>query len=233
MKLLQRRLGPYVQSLLDLLYPPRCVGCERGIGVAEQPLCRWCMQSIERVDLEELLLHVRKNIPEWRARFLYAHWMFDKGGALQRAQHMLKYGQRPFFGRALGAALAGGFVSTAPGLPDLVVPIPLHRTRQLERGYNQSHALAQGICAETGFCLAANALRRVAVTRRQTGLSRSERRKNVSNSFRADPDIVSQRSVLLVDDVITTGATAASAIEALLNAGARTADFAALAHARS
>lgn len=226
-------MGTVLSGILDVLYPPRCVGCERGIAASEQPLCVQCMSGLERVDADELARHVRTNIPGFAARSIFALWMFDKGGTLQRAQHLLKYGQRPAFGNALGAALAAGWSAFVQELPDLVVPVPLHRTRQLERGYNQSLALARGICNVLHVGLAESALHRTSVTRRQTGLTRLARQDNVRGAFSASVDVLSGKRVMLVDDVVTTGATASAAIEAMLGAGARSIDFVALAHART
>ncbi len=220
-------------GIVDVLYPCRCVGCGRGIKSAEQPLCSRCMAGLERVDPSELLVHVRSNIDDFPATTVFALWMFDKGGVLQRAQHLLKYGQRPAFGATLGAALATGWREYFPFQPDAVIPIPLHRTRQLERGYNQSETLARGVAHELETQLDHRALLRTGVTRRQTGLTREARQENVDGVFFGDPDLLEGRSVMLIDDVITTGATAASAIRALREAGAVGVHFAALAHARA
>ncbi len=220
-------------SVLDVLYPPRCVGCERGIRSFEQPLCARCVSGLERVDPMELRQHIRSNVPDFAASSVFALWMFDKGGVLQRAQHALKYGQRPAYGDRLGAALGTAWFDHYVVVPDLIVPIPLHRTRRLERGYNQSEMLALGLAKRLSIRVEQLALSRVNVTRRQTGLTRQARQENVAGVFRADPNLVRGQRVLLIDDVVTTGATAASAIDALLDAGADFVDFVALAHARS
>ena len=220
-------------GFIDILYPPRCAGCDRGILAKEQPLCGPCMSQLERVDSDELERHIRGNIPRFGAASIFALWMFDKGGRLQRAQHLLKYGQRPLFGHTLGAVLAAGWSSGGRKRPDIVVPIPLHRTRHLERGYNQSLTLAEGLCRVLSVPIAPGALSRLQVTRRQTGLARDARRANVRGAFEGKSDLVAGKHILLLDDVITTGATASSAIDTLLESGATRVDFVALAHART
>ncbi|HEX7071514.1 MAG TPA: ComF family protein [Rhodothermales bacterium] len=220
-------------GLADVLYPPRCVGCGNGIRANEQPLCKPCMASLERVDAGELAIHVRTNVPAFAAESVFALWMFDKGGALQRAQHLLKYGQRPAFGRVLGEAITAGWRGFCDAVPDLIVPIPLHRTRYLERGYNQSLALAEGIGRALGVPVRAHAIRRRQATKRQTGLNREARQANVAGAFVAVPEYVAGRKLILVDDVITTGATASAAVDALKTSGAERVDFVALAHART
>ena len=229
----RRTCRALAEGLLDFVYPPRCVGCERGIPAHQQPLCIACIRDLERVDVQELETHIRLNNPDFPATTLFALWMFDKGGRLQRAQHKLKYGQRPAYGRTLGAALASGWHAHAVLLPDLVVPLPLHRSRQLERGYNQSTMLAEGLCRTLGVPVEPRGLRRSRPTKSQTGLDRDARRANVADVFEGDPARLSGKQVLLIDDVITTGATAASALNAAKAAGAVGMHFAALAHART
>lgn len=220
-------------TLLDLVYPPRCSGCGTGIRASEQPLCARCMGGLERVDPEELRAHVLSNVPSFAAKSVFALWMFDKGGMLQRAQHQLKFGRRPTYGIMLGIALGQAWRAFSGSVPDRVVPIPLHRVRFLERGYNQSAMLSEGVARSVGAGVNMHALWRAAPTRRQTGLTREERSANVRGVFRVRGDELTRKHVLVVDDVITTGATASAVVDALLVAGVRRVDFAALAHART
>jgi predicted amidophosphoribosyltransferase len=115
--------------------------------------------------------------------------------------------------------------------PNGVVPIPLHRTRRLERGYNQSRMLGKGVAAALDCPLRADLLARPVPTRPQTNLSREERWQNVHEAFAADP-ACADGHWLLVDDVLTTGATAVAAGRTLLNAGADAVSLATLALAR-
>lgn len=151
-------------------------------------------------------------------------WMFDEGGTVQRLQHRLKYGNVPTLaealGRRLGRALAQDGVDRAY---DAIVPVPLSPTRRLERGYNQSAFLAQGIAQAFGqpHIAAPDALVRTRRTRSQTSLSRADRWANVSGAFRVSSPQWEGRRVLLVDDVLTTGATLTAAAQALITQGAR------------
>ena len=104
----------------------------------------------------------------------------------------------------------------------LVVPMPLHPSRLVERGFNQSHEIARVVARQTGLRLAANGLRRVRGTAPQVGLSRRERAGNLSGAFVADPHIVAGQHVVLIDDVVTTGSTAVEAASTLRAAGAAT-----------
>lgn len=104
---------------------------------------------------------------------------------------------------------------------DLLLPVPLHRRRRRKRGYNQSELLARALARKTGIAIEGGLLKRVRPTLSQVGLKDAQRRDNVRNAFRCgNPAKISGRRVLLVDDVLTTGATAGSASSALLKAGA-------------
>ena len=106
-------------------------------------------------------------------------------------------------------------------MPDRIVPVPLHRQRRLERGYNQSERLAAGLAAVLELPVEAERLTRPRPTRSQTALSKPERWRNVEAAFAVpDPGGVGGQRVLLVDDVLTTGATAVAAARALRSAGA-------------
>lgn len=133
--------------------------------------------------------------------------------------HRLKYDG--YF--ALAAPLAGIMADAWPAWsdpPDLIVPIPLHARRQRQRGFNQSALLSRHLARAVGVAWDEDALRRHRHTQPQIKLSPVERRDNVAGAFTAEAGRVAGKSVLLVDDVYTTGATMAAAAEALTAAGA-------------
>ena len=210
------------------------MGC--GGRVAEQsPICAGCLARLERADPEAVQAQLDR-LPDVRHALDHAFvvWHFDKGGALQRVQHALKYGNRPRYGIALGRVAGAVYAERHAGTPACVLPIPLHRTRYLERGYNQSAMLATGIAQTLGADVREEALMRCRATRSQTSFARSKRWTNVEGAFVVpNPEAVSGHSVLLVDDVLTTGATALAAAQALKEAGAAKVYLLALALARS
>ncbi|MEP0547839.1 MAG: phosphoribosyltransferase family protein [Rhodothermales bacterium] len=230
--LLLRRLG---RALLGVVYPSLCLGCDGRLppDTAAPPLCPDCLRALPPAE-PDLLRPRLADLPGGPAAFGHADalWLFDDGGTLQRIQHALKYGNRPTLGVRLGRLVGEAWRARGAPTPDLVVPVPLHRRRRLERGYNQSERLAAGISAVLGRPVRADGLTRPRPTHSQTSLSKTERWRNVEAAFAVpDAEAVAGRRVLLVDDVLTTGATAVAAARVLRSAGAEV-DLAVLACTR-
>lgn len=145
-------------------------------------------------------------------------------GPLQQAIHALKYDDRvelaPSLGRYLRAVTAAAPWPAILRRLDGIVPVPLHKDRLLERGYNQARLLADGLAVGRAALVIENAIERYKATRSQVGLSPSERADNVQGKFSADSELVSGKSLLLVDDVFTTGATMRECASALRESGA-------------
>ncbi len=152
---------------------------------------------------------------------VFAPWIWDERGAA--IVHALKFGGRTRIAGALGADLAA-VLPVAWRRPDLVVAVPLHRARRRERGYNQSALLADALAAELGAPRVDAVLVRRRATRAQSRLQPEARRENLKGAFGVPhPRWVRGRRVLVVDDVITTGATLEAALGTLRAAGAETA----------
>ncbi|ACG71489.1 phosphoribosyltransferase [Anaeromyxobacter sp. K] len=222
-----------VRALLDLVYPPRCAAC--GEPVTEEPFCDVCAGALEPVPPGCDRCGAPGPGPACGA-CLAAPPAFDAvragglfGGPLADAVHALKYGGRPDLARPLGAWLAAR-ISLPPGAA--VVSVPLGRARRIERGYDQAALLADALARAAGARgrRLRGALRRARETAPQVGLGRAERARNVEGAFLAGP-AVAGRDLVLVDDVVTTGATADAAARALRAAGARSVTVVALARA--
>lgn len=223
-----RTLG---RGLLDVVYPPRCLGCGARPETPQLPLCPRCLQSLERAPEGGVATRLDR-LPMGSEVFngTLALWVFDKESPLQAVQHALKYENRPRYGVPLGRLLGDAFAESHPR-PDGVVPVPLHETRRLERGYNQSAMLAEGVADALDCPARPDLLARPYPTRSQTGLSREDRWRNVRNAFTAAPSGVGGHW-LLVDDVLTTGSTAVAAGQTLEDAGAGSLSLATLGLAR-
>lgn len=230
------RLG--LRHAIGLVYPPSCIACQGataeaqalcarcwgGIGFIERPYCERLGTPFE-VDLGAGLVSPAAiaDPPVFaRAR---AVCRFD--GAARELVHKLKYGDRTELALTLGRMMTqAGHELLAEA--DLIVPVPLHRTRLWSRRFNQAAALAQVLASRSGVKLAPAALTRVKRTRQQVGLTRPQRADNLQGAFKVLPAMkpaVEGRRVLLVDDVLTTGATANAAARALLRAGATEVDI--------
>jgi ComF family protein len=161
---------------------------------------------------------------------------------MKAAIHALKYDRLHPAAKVLGRMLAVAIAQLATEAPSdmLVVPIPLHRSKQAERGFNHARSLAvhaletlRKTHPEWRLTLAASTLMRLRATGSQAGLSSRQRRLNVRGAFSvSDPATVADRDILVIDDIFTTGATARSAAHALMRAGARSVFVATLARAR-
>lgn len=220
-------------ALLDLVFPPRCAAC--GGSVHAEPFCPVCAGAVDPVPPgcgrcgqpgpDVLCASCALSPPAFDG--VHAGGLF--GGPLADAVHALKYGDRPALARPLGAWLARRARVPAGAL---VVSVPLARGRRIERGYDQAALLADSLAraAGAGGCRARTVLRRVRETPPQVGKTRAERARNVAGAFEATR-AVSGRDVVLVDDVVTTGATADAAAGALRRAGARSVVVVALARA--
>ena len=139
---------------------------------------------------------------------------------IQNGLHSMKYRKNKAIGEPLAMQMADYLRSLSWEL-DLIVPAPLGKKRFQERGYNQVALVAEPLAYAVGLRYAPNALRKEKETRSQVGLNISQRQENVRNAYQAKPDIVKKQSVLLMDDVATTGSTINACTEALLHAGAR------------
>jgi ComF family protein len=235
-----RRAGAVAFSLahaaLDALYPPTCLAC-RAATDRHGALCPRCwstMRFIERPFCERLGTPFEQDLGQGlispqamadppafsRAR---AVARFEDGPA-RTLVHRLKYSDRAELSRPIASWMARAGADILADA-DLLAPVPLHALRLWRRQFNQAAALATEISLQTGRPCNPAALRRVKATLSQVGLSRTQRAENVQGAFRiAESTVVRDLNVVLVDDVLTSGATANAASRALLRAGAKRVD---------
>jgi ComF family protein len=214
-----RRRIPLADALWNLLFPTRCVGC----GASGHWLCPACIDQIlffeppwpQIVDEVLPLQDVRSAAHLW--------------GPLRQAIHSFKYeGLRALAG-ILGEILYDCW-DAAPWPVDIIVPVPLHPGRLRERGYNQSALLAKELSRHSGLPVVDGVLLRIMPTRPQVGLDAVERAENVRDAFRCRNQSIGGLRVLVVDDVLTTGATLRACGQALLQGNARSVWGLTLAH---
>lgn len=203
--------------LLDLALPPVCAGC----GTEGAMLCLRCLRPLAaRVDRPGgTPLGLPSDVP---APLLQLEWCAPFAGPVRRALHALKYGGERRLAVPLGGALAARWRQAGAG-GDLLVPVPVHAERARDRGYDQAVLLAAAAASSLRIP-SASVLERRRATVAQYHLNRSARAENVAGAFRLR-DAEARRAVaggwvVLVDDIVTTGATLAACAEALLGAGA-------------
>jgi len=209
------------RDLLEFALPQRCPGC--GVPTqAERMLCTRCLALIPRLDTALCVRCLAAGREGVGCRIhsgfeVRAAWIYDERAAL--VVHALKYEGRPGLAAALGWEMAR--VLPTGYRPDFVTEVPLHAARRRERGYNQAAALADAVAVAIATPRLTEALARGRPTRAQARLGPRERRRNLAGAFRAErPATLRGRTVLLVDDVLTTGATLESALGTLAAAGA-------------
>lgn len=219
--------------LLDLALPPRCAVC-RTIVAADDTLCAGCWPSLTFITAPRCAACGAPFAHDIGAaarcgaclakppRFTAARAPFAYDGAARAIALGFKLGDRPHLARLMAAHMArDGADWLGPGA--LLTPVPLHRWRLLTRGFNQAALLARAIGRASATPIAIDALVRGRRTAHSPGLNRRQRAANVRAAFRVPkPAQVAGRDVVLVDDVFTTGATAAACADALQRVGART-----------
>jgi ComF family protein len=232
-----RRAGA---GLLDLVFPPTCLFCRKAVAahgglcaacwsdlaLIERPFCERLGTPFER-DLDSpglISLEAAAHPPVFNRARAVARYDGDKARALA---HRFKYYDRLELAEPLGRWMARAGADILADA-DLLAPVPLHRLRLFSRRFNQSAELARVVSRESAVPVETRALERVKPTAPQVGLTRAQRAANLSGAFRVAKEraaLVAGRNVVLIDDVLTTGATANAAARALLRAGAARVDL--------
>lgn len=220
---MQFEFNKYTSSLFDFILPRFCVHCTKKLNFEEKFICLSCFEEIKSPDFHILTSEFRRKFDEKKLISGFASaFIFEKDSVVQSIIHSLKYNQNFNIGIYLGKLAAielQNEINSWNG--DLIVPVPLHSLKKAERGYNQSFYIAKGISSVNKLPVFSKSLRRIRFTKSQTTMNMEERQKNISGAFMCkNVKHFSGRRIILVDDVITTGATTNEAASALLEAGA-------------
>ena len=207
----------WISDLIDLIFPRTCVVCGELLSPQEKDICINCLSTlpkIEKIHLDEIEKSFWGKVEIERATsFMYYH----KNSPYNNLIHRLKYKNRPDTGDRL-AFLAAKEIAESGFFDDIdaIVPLPLSKRKMRQRGYNQCDYIAKGLSRATGIPVIKNAVKRLKSNETQTHKSRDERWQNVEGIFAlSDATLLEGKHILLIDDILTTGATLASCAKSI------------------
>lgn len=207
-------------DLISLFYPRLCAGCNTPLVKGEEVLCLNCLADLPRTNY-----HLYEDNPVYQifigrvnVTLATTFCRFDKGGRLQHLLHQLKYKGNREVGRKMGILLGNDLIQTISYQDiDAIIPVPLHPKKEKKRGFNQSVEICKGLSESMNRPLIMGNLVREVYTTSQTRKGRFERWENVSGIFNVkNGNSLTGKHLLLVDDVVTTGATLEACCEPLL-----------------
>ncbi|HCN05342.1 MAG TPA: hypothetical protein DIS79_06950 [Bacteroidetes bacterium] len=226
-----RMVRTVTESILDVVFPRRCLvygtpldGREHLVGVSNAAFEEFLPAPSSAELLSLVYSHFDRD--DVYIDNVFARWAVSPVSDVSAVIHAIKYQGRYKLAVALGRELgrAALFADCIPLQAEspIIIPIPIHAARRRERGYNQAEAISKGLAEITGLHVNVTTVRRVRWTGTQTALNSRERLQNIRSAFTIDdPHIIRNSTVILVDDVLTTGATTNACAECVLDAGAR------------
>jgi ComF family protein len=201
----------YLADFISLLFPELCPACGENLIATEQLLCTKCRYTLPFTNfhLQADNIVARQFWGKINVEAAYALYYFAKGGKVQNLMHHFKYKGMYRIGNLLGT-IAGAQLAENDKFKniDYIIPVPLHKTRLKQRGYNQSKCFADGLAKKLRGVVNDDTLVRIRATETQTHRSRFLRFENMQEVFKViDTKKLENKHVLLVDDIVTTGST--------------------------
>lgn len=226
-----------IANFCDLLFPTLCLGCKEALGANERVLCTTCRislpetgQHLEPYDQN----HLNKFAGKVPVQFLASYLYFTKGGLVQNLIHSFKYNAQKEAAKELANWYGNQLKSESKQLDDIdvIVGVPLHKSRFRQRGYNQADWIAEGLAEALKIPVRTDVLIRNQFKESQTRKNRLERWENVKAVFEViNPEAIRNKNVVIADDVLTTGATIEACATELLKAGCKSVSVLTLAAA--
>jgi ComF family protein len=213
----------FFNSITDFFLPRFCPSCKSRLTDIEKVICSTCLFKIKRASNDRLHQEYgRKFARDKIISDFISLFIFEKDKELQAITHQLKYNGKFQSGVFLGKLLASELADKINGWKaDLIIPVPLHSLKKAERGFNQSFYIAKGINSILNIPITDNVIKRNRYTESQTTMNLLERKENIRNAFtlRRGKN-VEEKNIILLDDVVTTGATISECGRILLEKGA-------------
>ncbi|HMR55739.1 MAG TPA: phosphoribosyltransferase family protein [Cyclobacteriaceae bacterium] len=224
-----------LRDFVSLVYPNYCMGCSNTLYRGEEILCTYCISNLPRTNYiynyqNPVMLRLQGRL---RLKYGLAFLKFRKHGLVQRLLHQLKYNNHPEVGEVLGRVFGKEmFENGYANEFDVIIPVPLHASRRRARGYNQSAWIAKGLGVSLEIPWDESISTRKVSTKTQTRKTKTQRWHNVEHVFDIkNEDRIRDKRILLVDDVMTTGATLEACGTCLLQAGCKELSVVCLAEA--
>lgn len=207
-------------DFVDLVFPNICESCTNSLSKSERLICTECRLAFPKTNFHQIKANpfYQKFQGQVPIDHAFSYLYYQKTGRVQKLLQALKYNNKPEIGLLLGRWYASFLLEDNSFVPnwDVIIPIPLHPKKLKKRGYNQSEKFGQGLSEVLNIPLNTDSLIRTKFTDTQTKKSKEERWKNVNKIFEVKNQQLKNKRILLVDDVVTTGATMEAAIQALL-----------------
>lgn len=222
MELLER-INFSANALLDFIFPSFCASCKSKLSISERFVCPFCLSKIQIATIERIEHEFRRKfLSDLLISGFLSSYVFEKEKELQRILHELKYNGKFLLGKYLGEIVTKDTIEIMKSWnPSLLLPIPLHQLKKAERGYNQSDFICKGISNVLGIPYKTNILKRTRFTLSQTTMTLEERKQNIQEAFMLKKkNAIEGKRIIIVDDVITTGATITECAKLLLENGA-------------
>ncbi len=201
----------YLADFVSLLFPELCAACRESLMANEYLICADCLYNLPFTNfhLQPDNIVAQQFWGKIPLEAAYSLYYFSKGGKIQNLMHQFKYKGMKQIGNLLGNIAGGQLIKNEVfNTVDMIIPVPLHKKRMLQRGYNQSACFAEGLSEKLNAEVEINNLVRITATETQTHKSRFARFENMQEVFMVNnPERLINKHILLVDDVITTGST--------------------------
>jgi ComF family protein len=201
----------YLADFLSLLFPELCPACGTTLVAHEQVICTDCLYNLPFTNfhLQPGNIVAQQFWGKIKVEEAYALYYFSKGGKVQNLMHHFKYKGMHDIGNLLGNIASAQLITNSKfASVDYIIPVPLHKSRLKQRGYNQSACFAEGLAQKLQATVEDNNLVRIKATETQTHRSRFARFENMQEVFVVkDPEKLRDKHILLVDDIVTTGST--------------------------
>jgi len=213
-----------INQFFDFFLPRYCTGCGKKLPYDEKLVCPDCLNTILTADTETIEAEFNRKFKDDKIIEDFSSlYIFEKDKTFQDIIHSIKYNKKFLAGVFLGKLLTESLEDKINSWKiDLIIPVPLHHLKKAERGYNQSEYIAKGISKRSGIRMQNNVIRRVRYTQSQTTMTLNEREQNIEKAFKVKhKKKIKGKNLLLVDDVITTGATVKECGNVLKDNGAK------------